>query len=72
MFSTFLMSAIWLTVAGAFTAETLKLYVFALPALAAGVWLGFKLYGKLNDATFRKIVLSLLLVAGLSLIVPMR
>lgn len=72
MFSTFVMSAIWLTVAGAFTAETFKLYVFALPALAAGVWVGFMLYGKLDDATFRKIVLSLLLVAGLSLIVPMR
>jgi len=72
MFSTFLMSAIWLTVAGAFTAETLKLYAFALPALAAGIWVGFQLYGKLDDAAFRKVVLSLLLIAGLSLIVPMR
>ena len=72
MFSTFLMTAIWLTVAGAFTTETLKLYAFALPALGVGIWVGFKLYGKLNDAAFRKIVLSLLLIAGLSLIVPIR
>jgi hypothetical protein len=29
------------------------------------------LYGRLNDAAFRKIILLLLLVSGLSLIVPM-
>ncbi|MBX9845244.1 MAG: sulfite exporter TauE/SafE family protein [Xanthobacteraceae bacterium] len=72
MFSTFLMSAIWLGVAGAYTTETLRLYAFALPALVAGIWVGFRLYGKLNDAAFRKVVLSLLLIAGLSLIVPIR
>jgi len=72
MFSTFLMSAISLGVAGAFTIETLTLYALALPALIAGIWLGFKLYGKLDDATFRRIILILLLVSGLSLIVPMR
>jgi uncharacterized membrane protein YfcA len=72
MFSTFAMTAVSLGVAGAYTIETLKLYAFALPALAAGIWVGFKLYGKLDDATFRKIVLSLLLLSGLSLIVPMR
>ena len=70
MFATFLMSAIWLGIAGAFTAGTMKLYVLALPALCAGIWLGFKLYGKLDDAAFRKIILGLLLIAGLSLIVP--
>ncbi len=72
MFSTFLMSAIWLSVAGAFTAQTLTLFAYALPALAVGIWVGFKLYGKLDDAAFRKVVLSLLLFAGLSLILPMR
>jgi uncharacterized membrane protein YfcA len=72
MFSTFAMTAMWLAVAGAYTLETLKLYALALPALAAGIWVGFKLYGKIDDATFRKIILSLLLLSGLSLIVPMR
>lgn len=72
MFSTFLMSAVWFGIAGAYTAETLTLYALALPALMAGIWAGIRLYGKLNDAAFRKIVLSLLLLAGLSLIVPMR
>jgi hypothetical protein len=36
----------------------------------AGLWVGFKLYGKLDDATFRKVVLVLLLIAGLGLIAP--
>jgi uncharacterized membrane protein YfcA len=71
MFSTFLMSAVWLGVAGAFTATTLELYALALPALVAGIWLGIKLYGKLNDAAFRKTILILLLASGMSLIVPM-
>jgi uncharacterized membrane protein YfcA len=72
MFSTFAMSAVSLGVAGAYTVETLKLYALALPALVLGIWFGIKLYGKLDDATFRRIVLSLLLLSGLSLIVPMR
>jgi uncharacterized membrane protein YfcA len=70
IFLTFLMSAISLAVAGAFSIGTLKLYALALPALIAGIWLGIKLYGKLDDATFRKIILVLLLLSGLSLIVP--
>lgn len=72
LFLTFVMSAISLAVAGTFTVETLRLYAFALPVLIAGLWCGFKLYGKLDDAAFRKIILLLLLVSGLALIVPMR
>jgi hypothetical protein len=72
MFATFLMSAISLAVAGSYTAETLKLYALALPALVAGLWVGLKLYGKIDDATFRKIILILLLISGMSLILPMR
>jgi len=37
--------------------------------LLAGTWLGLKLYGKVNETTFRKIVLSLLLLSGAALIV---
>ena len=72
MFATFVMSAVSFAVAGAFTVQTFKLYALALPVLIAGIWCGFGLYGKLNDAAFRKIILLLLLVAGVSLIVPMR
>jgi hypothetical protein len=38
--------------------------------MIAGLWVGFRLYGKLNDATFRKIILLLLPIAGLGSIVP--
>lgn len=70
MFSTFLMSAISLGVAGAYTAETMKLYVLALPVLIAGIWCGIRLYGKLDDAAFRRVILVLLLASGVSLVVP--
>lgn len=38
--------------------------------IVAGLWAGFGLYGKLDDAAFRKVILALLLLAGLGLIVP--
>jgi uncharacterized membrane protein YfcA len=70
MFSTFAMSAISLAVAGAYTLETMKLYALALPVLIAGIWCGIRLYGKLDDAAFRRVILVLLLASGLSLVVP--
>jgi uncharacterized membrane protein YfcA len=36
----------------------------------AGTWLGLKLYGRIDEATFRKIVLALLFVSGAVLILP--
>lgn len=63
------MIAISLTAAGSITADTLKLYVLGLPALLAGLWLGFRCYGKLDEAAFRRLVLVILLVSGLGLIV---
>jgi uncharacterized protein len=65
------MTAISLAFAGAYTAEIIKLYLYGLPALAAGIWIGLKLYGKLDEAGFRKVILWLLLISGVSLVVPM-
>jgi uncharacterized membrane protein YfcA len=70
LFSTFLMTAISFAFVGAYTPDTMKLYAFALPALIVGVWCGLKLYGKLNDEAFRRVILTLLLAAGFSLVVP--
>jgi len=64
------MSAVSVSIAGTVTAETVKLYLLGLPLLLAGMWSGFKLYGKLDEAAFRKVILMLLLVSGLALIVP--
>ena len=71
LLATILTSTVSLSAAGAVTAETMKLYLLGLPCMLAGTWVGLKLYGRLNDAAFRKIILVLLLVSGLSLIVPM-
>ena len=70
LFATFVTTAVSLSVAGVLTVETMKLYVLALPALVVGIWCGIKLYGKLDDAAFRKVILFLLLAAGVSLIAP--
>jgi hypothetical protein len=71
LFATFVMTTISFAIAGTFTVETLRLYAFALPVLVAGIWSGFGLYGKLDDAAFRKVILVLLLASGVALIVPM-
>jgi len=70
IFAAAVLSAISLGLAGAVTAETAKLFLLGLPLMLAGLWLGFRLYGKLDDAAFRKMILCLLVVAGLSLMVP--
>ena len=38
------------------------------PAVLWGTWLGLRLYGKLDEATFRTIVLVLVLISGLTLL----
>jgi uncharacterized membrane protein YfcA len=68
MLAAMAVNAVSLTATGHVTAEVAKLYALGLPAMLAGLWLGFKLYGKLDEATFRKLVLWLLLVSGLLLV----
>jgi uncharacterized protein len=50
--------------------DILKLFFMGLPVLLLGLWVGVTLYGKLDDAAFRKAILILLLISGLSLVVP--
>jgi uncharacterized membrane protein YfcA len=72
MLAAIVMNLISLGMVGAMTAETLQLFLLGLPAMLAGLWVGFKLYGKLDDAAFRKVILILLLISGLGLILPPR
>jgi uncharacterized membrane protein YfcA len=65
----FLMSALWIGAKGAITADTIKLFLIGLPALLAGTWLGLRLFGRLDEAMFRRVVLVLLLASGVVLIV---
>jgi len=65
----FVMSALWIGARGEITPDTIKLFLIGLPALFAGTWLGLKLFGRLDEAAFRKVVLALLLASGAMLIV---
>ncbi|HKA71865.1 MAG TPA: sulfite exporter TauE/SafE family protein [Xanthobacteraceae bacterium] len=68
----FAMSAVWLGVGGSFGGDTARLFLLGLPALLLGTWLGLTLYGRLDDAAFRKVVLVLLLVSGGALLLQYR
>jgi uncharacterized protein len=64
----FAMSAAWLGAKGAVSPVTIRLFLFGLPVLLAGTWVGMRLYGRLDEAAFRKVVLALLLLSGAALI----
>ncbi|WBL79475.1 sulfite exporter TauE/SafE family protein [Bradyrhizobium xenonodulans] len=64
----FATAALWLGAKGSFTLETARLFALGLPFLLAGTWLGLKLFGRIDDATFRRIVLALLFASGVALL----
>ena len=57
---------------GLVTPETVRLFLIGLPVLLAGTLLGWALYGKLDEAWFRRIVLALLLISGTMLLMTGR
>ena len=63
------MTGLWLGGVGLVGRDTIGLFAIGLPPLLAGTWLGLKLYGRLDEAAFRVVVLGLLLVSGLGLVV---
>jgi uncharacterized protein len=69
LFVAFVVISLSQAAAGTVTKDTLALYALGVPFMVAGLWSGFRLFGKIDDETFRKTVLVLLLFAGLSLIV---
>ena len=66
--ATFAMALLWFGVSGMITSDTLRLFAIGLPGVLLGTWLGLKIYGKLDEATFRTVVLVLLLISGLTLL----
>jgi uncharacterized membrane protein YfcA len=64
----FLMTALWLGGRGAIGADVAWLFAAGLPVLLAGTWIGVKVYGRIDEPTFRKVVLALLLVSGVALL----
>ena len=65
----FVMTLVWFGGAGILTRDTVHLFLIGLPPLLLGTWLGLTLYGRLDDTTFRKVVLILLLISGVALVV---
>jgi uncharacterized protein len=70
--ATFLMTIAAFGGVGIITLDTARLFIVGLPALLVGSWLGWMLYGKLDETAFRKVVLVLLLVSGVTLAAPGR
>ena len=66
--SVFLMTALLLGGTGTVGHDTIGLFLIGLPALAAGTWAGLKLFGRLDEVGFRRVVLGLVLVSGVSLL----
>ena len=66
--ATFLMSILMFSGAGLVTPATIQLFLIGLPVLVAGSALGWSVYGRLNEASFRKVVLSLILLSGTMLL----
>jgi uncharacterized membrane protein YfcA len=64
----FVITGIWLGGTGLVDAETIRLFVIGLPVLLAGTWVGLRLYSRLDEAGFRKVILGLLLISGLALV----
>lgn len=64
----FAMSAFWLGINGTISTDTIRLIALGLPVLLLGTWLGLKLYGRLDEAGFRRVVLVLLLASGVVLL----
>jgi uncharacterized protein len=67
--ATFAMIALWLGGGGMVAPDTLWLFAIGLPALLAGTWAGLRLYGRLDESGFRRLVLALLLVSGATLLI---
>ncbi|RVU86680.1 sulfite exporter TauE/SafE family protein [Leucothrix sargassi] len=53
---------------GVLNAQTLPFSAMLLPPAFFGMWLGFKIQDRLNQALFRKITLIVLVIAGLNLL----
>lgn len=66
----FMMTAVGLGLGGAITVEVVKLFLLGLVPVFTGIWVGLHLYGRLEEAGFRRLILAMLLLSGLALLAP--
>jgi hypothetical protein len=66
--ASFLMIIVAIGGIGMITIDTIRLFALGLPTLLVGTWLGWVLYGKLDESAFRTAVLILVLLSGVTLV----
>jgi uncharacterized membrane protein YfcA len=59
----------WLAGSSMLDRSLLTRWLWCLPAVVLGTWLGLKLYGWIDDQQFRRVILVLLFLSGASLVV---
>ncbi len=68
IFITSIASIISFYFAGLITLSILVDFIKVFPALILGSWIGIRIYPKINEELFRKVILGLIFVAGLILL----
>lgn len=53
---------------GILSAQTGKMFLWCAPAVLGGTWIGIRLFHRIDDAMFRRVLLAFLLVSGAALI----
>jgi uncharacterized membrane protein YfcA len=66
----FVIAIVGLGIGGDLTSEVLALFALGVVPTVAGIWLGVQLYGRLDEAGFRRVILILLFLSGIMLLVP--
>ena len=64
------MTAVGLGIDGEITRDVVILFLLGLVPVGFGIWLGVHLYGRLDEAGFRRVILILLFLSGIMLLVP--
>ncbi|HEX5507115.1 MAG TPA: sulfite exporter TauE/SafE family protein [Pseudolabrys sp.] len=54
---------------GILASATLSAYLWCAPAVIAGTWIGLRLFKRIDDGKFRRLVLLFLIVSGATLII---
>jgi uncharacterized protein len=53
----------------AFDRSSTALFATMLPPLVAGAWVGWRIYGRLDDRRFRQVIAALLIVSGITIVI---
>jgi hypothetical protein len=63
------MALFWLATAGFVNMQLFTRFLWCIPVLVVGTWVGLKLYRRINEQQFRRLMLALLLLAGAALLI---